>query len=134
MFLSELKDEQKELFLDLVIHLSMSNGEFVDAEKAMVHQMCREMEIAERLETKVEFDEALSRLSKNAYVREKRIILLELAGIVMADGVYDSEEKAAVEKIADALCIDYSHCENAISLIKDLFDVYSKIGNFISSK
>ena len=92
MFLSELKDEQKDLFLDLGIHLSLS------------------------------------------VVREKRFVLLEIAGVVMADEVYSSEEKAEVKKISDALGVDYSHCEDAISLVKDLFVVYSKIGNFLSNK
>lgn len=134
MFLSELKDEQKDLFLDLGIHLSMSDGEFSDTEKNTIRQMCREMGIDERLEENVEFDIALNRLSENATVREKRIVLLEIAGIVMADGVYSPEEKATVENISNALEVDYFHCENAISLVKDLFAVYSKIGGFLSSK
>lgn len=133
MFLSELKDEQKDLFLDLGIHLSMSDGEFSETEKNTICQMCKEMGIDERLEQNVDFDIALSRLGKNATVREKRIVLLEIAGVVMADGVYSPEEKAEVEKISDALGVDYFHCENAISLVKDLFVVYSKIGNFLSN-
>lgn len=134
MFLSELRNEQKELFLDLSIHLSMSDGKFSDSEKNTIRQMCKEMGIDERLKKKVEFDIALNRLSENATIREKRIILLEIAGIVMADGVYSPEEKTAVENIATALSVDYSHCEDAISLIKDLFVLYSKIGNFLSGK
>lgn len=134
MFLSELKDEQKDLFLDLGIHLSMSDGEFTKTEKNTICQMCKEMGIDERLEQNVDFDTALSRLGKNATVREKRIVLLEIAGVVMADEVYSSEEKAEVKKISDALGVDYSHCEDAISLVKDLFVVYSKIGNFLSNK
>lgn len=134
MYLSELRGEQKELFIDLGIHLSMSDGDFSSVEKNMIRQMCKEMEVSERLEKKVEFEVALNRIGENATVREKRIVLLELAGIVMADGVYSPEEQKAVEQIASALEIDYSHCENAILLIKDLFVVYSKMGNFLSSK
>lgn len=134
MFLSELKDEQKDLFLDLGIHLSMSDGRFSDIEKNTIRQMCKEMEIGERLEANIEFDAALNRLSENATVREKRIVLLEMAGIVMADGVYSPGEKTTVENISNTLGVDYPHCENAISLIKELFAVYSKIGDFLSSK
>ncbi len=134
MFLSELKDEQKDLFLDLGIHLSMSDGRFSDIEKNTIRQMCKEMEIGERLEANIEFDAALNRLSENATVREKRIVLLEMAGIVMADGVYSPEEKTTVENISNTLGVDYPRCENAISLIKELFAVYSKIGDFLSSK
>lgn len=134
MFLSELKDEQKDLFLDLGIHLSKSDGEFLGAEKDNIRQMCKEMGIEERLEENVEFDIALNRLSESATVREKRIVLLEIAGIVMADGVYSLEEKEMVENVSNVLGFDYSHFENVISLIRDLFVAYSKIGDFLSSK
>ena len=134
MFLSELKDDQKDLFLDLCILLSKSDGDFADSEKNTIRQMCKEMGIDERLNENIEFGKALSRLNENATVREKRIILLEIAGIVMADGVYAPEEKAAVESISNVFGIDYSYSEKAISLITDLFAVYSKIGEFLSSK
>ncbi len=52
----------------------------------------------------------------------------------MADGVYAPEEKAAVESISNVFGIDYSYSEKAISLITDLFAVYSKIGELLSSK
>lgn len=134
MYLSELKDEQKELFLDLGIHLSMSDGDFSSHEKNTISQMCTEMGIAERFEQNVEFDTALSRLSEIATIREKRIILIELAGIVMADGVYSPEEKAVVENITKILEVDHAQYEKVIALIKDLFVVYSEIGDFLSSK
>lgn len=134
MFLSELKDTQKELFLDLSIHLSMCDEEFTDAEKNTIFQMCKEMGISERFVPVISFDDALNQLTESTTIREKRIILLEIGGIILADGVFSSEEKSAMEKISDSLKIDYYQCEKAIEMIRDLYEIYSKIGLFLSSK
>jgi len=45
MFLSKLKSEEKEYFLDLGIHLASSDGDFSDVEKENIKQMCQEMAI-----------------------------------------------------------------------------------------
>lgn len=134
MFLHELKNTQKELFLDLSIYLSMSDGEFADSEKNTIVQMCREMEIEKRLTPNVNFDDALSQLAENTTIREKRIILIEIAGIIFADGIFASGEESLMKKISDSLKVDYSQCEKAIMLVRDLYEVYSKIGPFLSSK
>lgn len=134
MFLSELKNTQKELFLDLCIHLSMSDGDFVDSEKNTILQMCKEMEIKERFTTVVNFDDALNQLAENATLREKRIILIEIAGVILADGIFASEEESAMRKISDSLEIDYSQCEKVVSMVQDLYGIYSKIGSFLTSK
>lgn len=134
MFLSELRNAQKELFLDLSIHLSMSDGYFVDSEKNTILQMCKEMEINERFTPVVDFEDALNQLAEDATIREKRIILIEAAGIILADGVFASEEKNAMRKISDSLAVDYSQCEKVISLVQDLYEIYSKFGSFLISK
>lgn len=134
MFLSELNDTQKELFLDLSIHLSMCDEEFVDDERNTILQMCKEMGISERIVPVVNFDDALNQLTESTTIREKRIILLEIGGVVLADGVFSSEEKKAMLKISDSLKVDYSQCERAIEMIRDLYRIYSKIGSFLSSK
>lgn len=134
MYLSELRGTQKELFLDLCIHLSMSDGDFVDIEKNTILQMCKEMEINERLTPVANFDDALKQLAEDTTIREKRIILLEIGGIILADGIFSSEEENAMKKIADSLEIDYFQCEKVISMVRDLYEVYLKIGSFLSSK
>lgn len=134
MFLSELKPEQKELFLDLGIYLSLSDGNFVDSEKNMICQMCKEMEIGKRMVANLSFEEALDKIKNGATIRERRIILLETAGIVLADGVYTAEEERVTKKISDSLGIDFSQYKEAVETIKELKNVYSKIGTFLTNK
>ena len=52
--------------------------------------MCKEMGISERIVPVVNFDDALNQLTESTTIREKRIILLEIGGVVLADGVFSS--------------------------------------------
>lgn len=134
MFLSELKLEQKELFLDLGIHLSMSDGDFSASEKKMILEMCKEMGISERLDAKLELKDAIDKIKEGITAREKRIILLETAGIVLVDGEYSDDEMSVMKEIAAILEIDYSQVEEVVAIVNNLLDVYSKIGEFLTKK
>ena len=134
MFLSELRDTQKELFLDLSIYLSMRDGNFADVEKNTIIQMCKEMGIDKRLVPVLNFDDVLNQLAESVTIREKRIIILEIGGVILADGFFSTEEESAMKQISDSLKIDYSQCKKAIAMIQDLYEGYSKIGSFLSSK
>lgn len=134
MFLSELKPEQKELFLDLGICLSMSDGDFSEPEKKMILEMCKEMGVYERTDAKLKFEDALEKIKEGITEREKRIILLETAGIVLADGEYSDDEMLVMKKIATTLEIDYSHVEEVVETVNSLLDIYSKIGEFLTKK
>lgn len=134
MFLSELKLEQKELFLDLGIHMSMSDGDFSASEKKMILEMCKEMGISERLDAKLELKDAIDKIKEGITAREKRIILLETAGIVLVDGEYSDDEMSVMKEIAAILEIDYSQVEEVVAIVNNLLDVYSKIGEFLTKK
>lgn len=134
MFLAELKAEQRELFLDIGIALSMSDGDFSASEKKMILEMCREMGIAERLEPKSDIKSALKALKGGISAREKRIVLLEAAGIVLTDGEYSSDEVVAMKNIASELEIAYSEVEEVVGILGELLGVYTKIGQFLSKR
>lgn len=134
MFLVELRPEQKELFLDLGILLSKSDGAFNKAEKKVISEMCKEMGITERTENQLDLNEVLRRIRDTAYTREKRIILLETAGIVLADGTYSEEEKGVIKNISDSLKIEYSQYQEVLKTIQELYSVYKKVGDFLSGK
>lgn len=134
MFLAELKPEQKELFLDLVICLSKSDGCFDESEQKVIIEMCREMGIKKRIDNRFEFKDALIKIKENITEREKRIILLETAGIVLADGNFSEDEAILIKNISDELQIEYDCYGDIIEMIKELYNVYSKIGTFLSGK
>ena len=45
MFLGRLSEKEKNAFLSLSVHASNSNGVFVEEEKMMIREYCKEMEI-----------------------------------------------------------------------------------------
>ena len=96
--------------------------------------MCREMGIENRLEKEHTFEDALSLISAEITKREKRIVLLETAGIVLADGEFSEEEELLVKKISEGLGIEYSEYENVLETVKELLKIYSKIGEFLTKK
>lgn len=134
MFLAELKPEQKELFLDLVICLSKSDGCFDESEQKVIIEMCREMGIKKRIDNRFEFKDALIKIKENITEREKRIILLETAGIVLADGNFSEDEAILIKNISEELQIEYDCYSDIIEMVKELYNVYSKIGTFLSGK
>ncbi len=132
MYLSELRPEQKELFLDLGICISKGDGSFDDSERIVLSEMCREMGIPQRIENRLGFDEALVRIKETASTREKRVILIEAAGIILADGVYSEEEKGLVKRISEVLEIEYKQCEYVLRTVRDLFEVYDRLAAFLA--
>lgn len=132
MFLRELKDEQKGLFLDLCLSLSLSDNEFSNEEKDMVKQLCAEMMIKERYEVLSDMKPALEKLTPISTKREKRIMLIELAGIVLADGKYAEEEKALLNEIGEKFSVSSAEIDEMMNIVLELYGVYKKIGSFLN--
>ena len=96
MFLNQLSEREKKAFLELTVHVSNSNGVFADEEKAMIQEYCKEMEIKEfNMDNIVPLEEIIGEIKKSS-LHIKKIILLEILGLVYADGTYDADEKSFV--------------------------------------
>lgn len=124
MFLIQLKEENKELFLKVCIHASMANGIFEDEEKEMISAYCREMNIPVNMPEYGEtLDETLSVLAEQADDVEKKIIILEILGLVRADGVYDAAEKTFMKQLVEGLNIK----EDILSKYNSLLEIYTSV-------
>ena len=100
----------------------------------MIKQLCREMNISPRFTTEENADNVINRLTSMTTDREKRIIIIEAAGIIMADNDYSESEKEIITKISEAFGIENGEIEKIISTICDLYSIYTKFGNFLSGK
>ena len=134
MYLGQLTDDHKKLFLDAAIYLSMSDGNFALNEKNMIDQMCREMQIPARYEMELGGDALLSMFTGISSERQKRIILVELGGIVLADQVYDAKEKEMLCVIARSLGYPESVADEAVALVEELYGLYVRMERFLESK
>lgn len=124
MFLNQLEQSTKYLFLDVCVHAAIANDIFVDAEKEMIGAYCREMNIPENMsECNKSLDDVLVQLANEATSKEKNIIVLEILGLVKADGNYDDKEKSFMQKLISTMGIE----ENVLNNLEKLLDSYMSI-------
>ena len=81
MYLQELNDKQKDLFLDLSINLALSDEDFSAKEMDAICLLCEEMGIKKRFSANTTLDGAIEALVNEGDKRAQRIIIIELLGI-----------------------------------------------------
>lgn len=104
MFLNLLQENNKELFLKVCVHASLANDIFAEEEKEMVYAYCREMNIVEHIpEESGDFDEIVKTLAEQTDEVERNIIILEVLGLIKADGIYDEMEEEFMKKLIEGM-------------------------------
>ena len=131
MYLSMLSDTNKRLFLNLEIYLSKVDSDFSENERIISDAHCMEMHIDnnnyEADMSQSEIFEGLKALTK----QESKIVFLELVGTIMADNVYHVEEKALVNKLAEALKLEENDISLVFSIITDMKNVYERCAEYV---
>lgn len=134
MYLSYLRKRQKELFLDLSLIVSKVDDEFSVAEKNLIDQLCQEMDIEPKKETAAKLEDILVELEDISSPKDKKIILLEILGIVMIDNDVNVAELDLIKLIVEKFALQQKDVDNAIDLINRLYSVYADFSNFINEK
>ena len=132
MFLSSLKDENKGLFLELCVHLSISDGLLLESEKEVLKAYCREMDLPETMiSTSKPLNEIISMLNVSANHVEKKIIIMELLALANVDGKYDEKEKEEMSMIIKGFGIEESQQNEIIRLLSEYNNICEEIKNFL---
>lgn len=132
MFLNMLEERNKRNFLKLCVHAALSDGEFVNDEAEMIHAYCREMNISEAVpEVKESLEDILKEMAENTNDTEKRIITLEVLGLVKSDGVYDDREKAFMKKVIESMEIKKEILDELEYLLEQYTGVYRELYSVI---
>jgi len=106
MYLSELSIGEKKNFLELAHYAMGLNGEFKEEEKEIFQSFVYECELPNySLEKQEKIDSVIKVLAKSES-RNKRILLIELFGILLADGEVCDEEAQYMNKIGLAFDIE----------------------------
>lgn len=134
MYLRELKMEQKELFLDLCINISRCDADFAQEEKELIKKICEEMNIEEKYTAEGSMEDILEQLAKKTTPREKRIITIELVGVIMVDNKLTEEESEILKRLSDIFAIGFDEIEALIQSVKKLYTVYSEFADFQNGK
>ena len=111
MFLNRLDNDEKNLFVSLAAIAANTNGVVTSEEHHMIEEYCREMNIASfDLARTTKYEEIITCYS-NSNEQHKKIVILELIGLMYADGEYDEEEKRFVSDFSSRIGIDGSYVE-----------------------
>lgn len=105
MFLNRLDFVEKEAFISLAVKAAESNGYIADEEYQMIEDYCKEMGIAFLDSKNLKPMEDVIRIYSEADDQNKRVAVLEIVGLVYADGGYDSKEKEFVDDFANRIGI-----------------------------
>ena len=132
MFLNQLSEREKKAFLELSVHVSNSNGVFADEEKAMIWEYCKEMDIKEfNVDNVAPLEEVIDDI-KMSSLHIKKIILLEILGLVYADGTYDDNEKGFVLRFVKQIGLTEEIAEAQTVAIKEYLEVLKKIAKLVN--
>ena len=127
MFLEILKDEQKDLFLQLAVIAAKENGYVDEAEDALLTKFANEMNIAPKTEATLSLDEVIDKLASSCDKREKKIVLFEAAGIMNSDGEYSDAEFDFLKKIAAKFEISEEELGAMMGLVSDYVALFNEI-------
>lgn len=105
MFLNRLDFVEKEAFISLAVKAAESNGGIADEEYQMIEDYCKEMGIAFFDAKNLKPMEDVIRIYSEADDQNKRVAVLEIVGLMYADGGYDSKEKEFVDDFANRIGI-----------------------------
>ena len=131
MFLGRLSEKEKNAFLSLSVHASNSNGVFAEEEKMMIRGYCKEMEIPFfDVEKTIPLDKVVE-LFKESELSIKKIVLLEILGLLYSDGVVDDSEKKFVNEYAKKIGLTKEDVEKQTAAIKEYIHVLKKVAEVI---
>ncbi len=133
MFLNQLKENEKELFLNLSAKAAMSDGNFELEEMETIARLCYEMMMPNHLpDTDMTLDEILSNLNEIATKAEKNIIIFELILLMKSDEQIEGDEMAYTANVAVKLGISVKKLMKFESLAERYYSLSGEITNEIS--
>ena len=107
MYLNLLKDNEKELFLEMAYYLAAADGNYSDSEKLMMKEYCKEMQVEILHGTiKRTVEEIFDEINNKSDEKAKRIFIFELVGLALVDGCYDESEKEFINKMANKFSVN----------------------------
>ena len=134
MFLNNLTQEKKELFLSLAYNISCIDDNYADEEKMVLEQYCVEMDIRiDKIQLIEDFDKILNRINILCNFQEKKIFVFESVGLILADGVIHDKEMEAITNMVRLFEINDNYFEDCMKLIKEYYDLQSRMMNFINT-
>ena len=103
MFLGKLDQLEKEAFVSLAVHAAGANGVVENEEYQMIEEYCQEMGIAFFDARNLKTMESVISTFSGSEMKHKKIVVLELIGLMYADTDYDDEERSFVKDFTEKI-------------------------------
>lgn len=132
MYLANLQDDHKNLFLLMAQKLAFSDGCFSEEEKVMIDMYCYEMGI-EQTETVSDMPVAdiVEEINRQCSFTEKRIFVFELIGLAVADQNYDDEERKLINLMMEKFGIDPAYEKECEDIIQKYLEFQQQINELV---
>lgn len=135
MYLANLSNEQKELFLDLSMFSMQSHDAIDGREKMMVRQYCEEMKIGYREKQKnSSAEEVLEKLDAISDYTVKKKITVELLAIMYADEELQDEENELLLSLKEIFGFNSNLMEELIFTTRHLLLSYRMLQNVVNKR
>ncbi len=133
MLLANLTDGEKYAFLSLAVQAAKANDIVSSEEHKAIEGYCKEMGIAFfDLQNTPPLDEIYDVFSQSSN-QSKKIVLMEIIGLMYADGVYDNKEQDFVLSVAKNLGLTDKDVFELNALVEKYILVTNDITDYIGS-
>lgn len=133
MYLSNLTEKQKYLFLEFAYCLAVSDGDYSIEEQNLINAYCNEMlvtfdstKIIDKLPEKI-----IEKINLDCNEQEKKIFIFEALGLVLSDLDYTESEKQIINSALMKFGLKdefRNECEN---IIKEYMNLQNRLNNLI---
>ena len=132
MYLALLNEKEKEAFLGVAFQLAAVDGYYSDEEKEMINGYCQEMQCVFDEKTMVKpVDLLIKDIKLNSDNKIKKIFVFELIGLAMADGNYDENERALINKLEEEFELGSGFAMNCEAVLKKYIEFQTKLNQLI---
>lgn len=122
MFLVELNEHERKIFLELAYHAMSSDGQIQSEEQEVFQSYAYECEMPEYRTENVELP-ALIASAKNFTKRKRRILMLELWGMILADDQIEESEAQWMDQISQEMGFNSAQGRRIRRWAKDFLDI-----------
>ncbi len=132
MFLNQLNNEERRIFLKLAIAVIKADGKLEEKEKLFVAEYSREMGVTDYdLNENIEPLRLAEKIGKSSTDAVKRIFLLELVALANADGEFAESEKSLILSLLQKFGLTENQLNESLKLLAEYNDVSAKLTAFI---
>lgn len=124
MFLQNVPQKYKKLFMDLAYTMMGIDGKYEDEEKLALRSCQEELGLTQYLGSTIDLDDANLLLVQDRTLRAE--MYFELLGIALSDSEYSDEELRAMKKIQKAWEIPTEFDKTAQEIIRNINRNYAR--------